>query len=134
MRAGRTLWAWACDLIVVVKTPPSTGLYATGTGSWLRSTCSKRCRSSTGVNWVERKPTVPGAAAPLVSNPAHAASNGVARRPQSTTLRVTGRMDGSAQGRAGLILIGRGRLHGDPGAHALGDHAGDRQHREEGEQ
>ena len=68
MRAVRTLRAWACDLIVVVKTPPSTGLYATGTGSWLRSTFSKRCRSSTGVNCVERKPTVPGAA-PLKSAP-----------------------------------------------------------------
>src|SRR3954454_21444552 len=131
MRAVRTLRAWACDLIVVVKTPPSTGLYATGTGSWLRSTCSKRCRSSTGVNWVERNPTVPGAAAPLVSNPAHAASRGVASRPPSTALRVTGRMDGSAQGRAGLILIGRGRLHRHRGGQALGDHAGGGQHREE---
>src|SRR6185312_17179467 len=101
MRAVRTLRAWACDLIVVVKTPPSTGLYATGTGSWLRSTFSKRCRSSTGVNCVERKPTVPGAAAPLVSNPAHAASRGVASRGVNAHVR------------AGLILIGRCRLHGD---------------------
>src|SRR5262245_2877857 len=66
--------------------PVSTWLKATGTGDFLRI-CSKRCFSSTGLNWLDIRVMPPEPLVPVVDTPPQALSTGVAARAVSRARR-----------------------------------------------
>ncbi|MDQ0370491.1 hypothetical protein [Catenuloplanes indicus] len=79
---------WLCS--VDAKMPVSTWLNATGAAvTRVFRIVSKRCRSSTGLNWLDSSVTVPSPPPPLVEAPAQAVSSGAAATPapSASTLR-----------------------------------------------